>query len=173
MLRRRLVPPLIALLFGLATVSPLLTNWPSEGNANKWTLFGLAGMFVFKAVLFWWMRQRMCAGIRVLTRFGAALVDWFTAIVLADLALVLVFGIAYWYARDGRISPLWLRLSDRSALVAGGVLVIATGAAVAYEMRVSGATLRVHVEPEPPRETDAAWAERTKVAAIVDEQGGT
>lgn len=146
-LRRRLIPPLLAIVVGLATLSPLLTDWPSEADANRWTLFALAGMFTFKAALFLWMRQRMVDGVRTLTRFGSALVDFFTAVVLCDLALVVVFGIAYGYARAGRLSPFWLRLSDRAALIAGAAFVISTGGAVAFEMRRSGIQLRVHEEP--------------------------
>jgi apolipoprotein N-acyltransferase len=154
-LRRRVIPLVIALAFGLAAFSPVVSGWPSDPVADKWTLFAVAWMFAFKAGLFWWMRQRMHDGIRRLTRFGAALVDFFTGVVFCDLALVVVIAVAYWYARSCACakptSPYWLRLSDRSVLIAGVALVISTGGAVAFEMRRAYPHLNVH-ENEPKEE---------------------
>ncbi len=145
-MRRRLIPPIIAILFGLAAFSPLITDWPSESKTNTWTLFALTGMFIFKAVLFAWMRIRMVDQVRTLTKFGAALADFFGAIVLCDVAIAVLFSIAYYYARLGRIAPFNLRLTDRSFLIAGVAFVICTGGAVGFEMRRAGSKLRVHVE---------------------------
>lgn len=146
-LRRRIIPVVIAVAFGLAAFSPLVTDWPDDGRANKWTLLTLAVMFAFKTVLFAWMRHRMVDRSRILTRFGAALVDFFSAVVLCDLAIVVFFGVAYWYANPKATkSPFWLRLCDRGALIAGAAFVISTGAAVALEMQRAGLHLSVHEE---------------------------
>jgi len=145
-MHRRLIPPIMAILFGLAALSPLVTDWPGDAATNTWTLFALTGMFIFKAVLFGWMRIRLVDQVRILSRFGAALADFFGAVVFCDVAIAAVFAIAYTYARIGRTAPFWMRLSDRAALIAGVAFVISAGGAVGIEMRLAGSKLRVHVE---------------------------
>lgn len=146
-LMRRLIPVGVALtLTGLA-LYPALTDMVTESEWLRWSLLLLAGMFLFKTMVFTWMRQTMVDQTRRLTVFGCALVDFFTAIVVCDLLLVYLFFTGYLAAREGRqTASFTVRVMGRSGLVGGVSLVLGTGFAVAWEMRRAKGHVRVHVE---------------------------
>lgn len=111
------------------------------------------------------------SGEKRLTVFGLALADLFTALVVFNVTLCLVFAISYWYARGvnlaacradraGNIDPIscvnalrasampgWLTVVDRAAIAATGTLVIGTAIGTAWEMgrARTGPQMIVHV----------------------------
>jgi hypothetical protein len=91
------------------------------------------------------MRRTMVDTARHLTTFGYALTDFFAAVVIGDIGLVLLFLSSYWYVVSGALTaPFLVRVADRSVLVAGSVFVIATGVAVGFEMKEARGNVRVH-----------------------------
>jgi hypothetical protein len=152
-LRRRMLPILFAIVVAAISSLPIWTDWFSDRGASLLTLGIAAGGFVFKSALFSYMRHRMASESRRLTLFGEALVDYFTALVVLDLVMVLVFGtlflLTYRMTNNLKPIPMWLTIANRSAINGGVALIAATGLAVAFEMRSVGARLDVH-EDRPP-----------------------
>lgn len=143
-LRRRLIPPLFALTIAGITALPILTPWFSERSANLLSLGIAAGGFFFKSGLFGFMRQRMTDPHRRLTLFGEALVDYFSALVVLDVAMVVVFGTLFSLTYRGIAIPHWLTIANRSAINGGVALILGTGGAVTHEMIEAGERLEVH-----------------------------
>lgn len=146
-MKRRIIPPALSLIALLATAIPAINDWISEKEWLLWTLAILAGLFVFTAGLFFWMRWTMIDQRRRLTIFGRALIDFFGAIVICFLGLALLFGSTYGALERGYLTlPFWARVADRSILVSGTVFVMSTGVAVAFEMHKARGHVRVHFE---------------------------
>lgn len=91
---------------------------------------------MFKASLFYYMRHRMVSKLRRLTVFGQSIVDHWTGIVIFDIVMAGVFATLFSLTIDSSTPPpRWLVLLNRSAINECVALVIATGIAVAWEMR--------------------------------------
>jgi hypothetical protein len=143
-IKSRMIPFVVAALVVIVTSIPIWSGVFSERAATLWTIFFLVVIFLFKTVLFWWMRRRMTEPGRVLTNFGQAILDFFTALILFSLTFSIIFGLTYYYALSEQIQPDWLRLYNRVAIAGVGSLVIGTGVAVAWEMRRIRGVLLVH-----------------------------
>lgn len=145
---RRFIPMVAGIVAGLLGAFPIWYTGIAEWKANQTTLSALILMFMVKGAVFWWMRHRMVAKGLPFTVFGLALIDFFAAIVVGDVAIDVVFGVGWIYAQrchclQGAI-PYWLRTGDRALLIGAVAYVIACAAAVAYEMRRAGWALAVH-----------------------------
>lgn len=145
-LRRRFIPPVFAISVAAVSSLPIWTDWFTDRGANLLSLGIAVAGFLFKATLFSYMRHRMATEDRRLTVFGRSIVDHWTGIVVFDAAMAGVFATLFLLTLAAEQTPRWLVLANRSAINGGVALVIATGTAVAWEMRKSGARLRVHEE---------------------------
>jgi hypothetical protein len=145
MIRRRSIPPIAAVAMMAVAMLPVWRGEAANAAANRWTLALLAAVFVVKAGLFLWMRQRM--GGNHLTVFGLALRDFFLALILNGAALALFFGTFAWAAFLGEPLSRWQIATLRAALAASGTLVIATGFGAGWEMSRArtGPKMVVHV----------------------------
>lgn len=146
---RRLIPVVFALAVTAVSSVPIWSDRFSGRGANLLTLGIAVAVFIFKSALFAYMRRRMVLETRRLTMFGRALVDYFSALVLLDLVMAMVFSTLFWLSSREVLIPRWLTLANRSAINGGAALILGTGLAVAWEMRAAGARLDVH-EDRPP-----------------------
>lgn len=143
-MKRRLIPPGLAITALTFALYPALAGTASEVSWLLWSLLILAILFAFSAAIFWWMRHTMVAQTRGLTIFGCALIDFFTAIVLGDIFLVYLFGTSWWALRQGHQASFITKVLGRSGLISAGVFIMATGAAVAFEMYRAHGNIQVH-----------------------------
>lgn len=129
---------------------PYLAGIPGAGAAFLPTALALLFLtiaFLFKAALFVWMRHRMTDDRRQLTIFGYALVDFFSSLTLFAGVMAGVFGVLYVFATQGKEQPGFMVTIDRAAIGGGCAIIVASGIAVAYEMRrAAGHRLSVHIE---------------------------
>jgi hypothetical protein len=149
-LRRRAVPFAFAFLVGASIPLLLASGWIDEPTANEATLFQVALVFLLKSIIFAWMRHLMLRGKLPLTRFGTALVDFFTALVALDIAITGFFGWFWFSLNQSYSSPRWVLYVLRSGMAGTGALTAATVAAVAYEITRVGGGVSVHREDESP-----------------------
>lgn len=147
---RRLVPIVLGLSVTTGIGIPLAFGWITESSANVWTFLFSSILFTIKAILFFWMRYEMCRPSRVLTVFGAALVDFFAGLILFSLIFGVTFFVFFLYARNGHVISNNFRLANRLAIDGAGVYILITGAVVAWEMHKAGPQMNVHVPEESP-----------------------
>lgn len=132
---------------------PYLAGIPGAGAAFLpvvWALLFLTIAFLFKAYLFIWMRRTMTDKRRSLSVFGYALVDFFASLTLFAIVMAVVFGVLYWFATQGQQQTAFMVTVDRAAIGGGCAIIVASGIAVAYEMRrAAGHGLSVHIDTAP------------------------
>lgn len=147
-MKRRLIPPGFAIFVALASLLPLFVDWFTEREETIISLSIAVFVFAFQAALSAYMRWRMTVGHAKLTIFGRSIVDYFSSLVVFALIMCGVFGTLLILTAGfdwGNPPPQWLTLANRAAINGGGGLILATGAAVWFEMGRSD-DLEVHAE---------------------------
>lgn len=146
-MKRRFVPFGIAAGVLAVCLSPLVVSM-DQNTADRYTVLIAAIVFACKAVLFYWIRHRMRTDPRPMTFFGVTLLDFFAALTAFAVSLAVVYGYLFWLAIEGHRLDGTIRTIQRAAIVSGGALIVATGIAVAVELRRSGPLLSVHEAPK-------------------------
>lgn len=151
-MRRRLIPPLIALAVFAVGFILSFSDELGETRADEIIIAVCAAVFAGKTALFLWMRHRMCTNPKGLTVFGKAIVDWFAFLALMAVILTYIFALLLYQTVTNDTSAYvfshTVRVVNRLLLASSGVLVIIGGVAVAYEMKLAGMNLSVHIERE-------------------------
>lgn len=144
--RRRLIPPVGAILMTGVAALPIWWEGFSTVQANRWSLASMILVFSFIAALFYTMRARMVARRRTLTVFGQALVDYFTALVVLSFTMIAVWSTLLVLSIRLDPAPDWLSLLNRALISGSGTLIVLTGAAVFYELHRAGNNPSVHLD---------------------------
>lgn len=143
-MRRRLIPIIAALFVTAESFLPSQFELISGHTADIQSLASMIFVFIFILALFGTMRARMTVPNRKLTVFGVALVDFFTGLMVLAFTMVMVWCTLFILVVYLEPTPHWLTLLNRALVAGSGTLIIGTGAAVFYEMHLTGPNVTVH-----------------------------